>query len=44
MPAQNPTATQRATAEADPAQGAVWDLTAIFPNDAAAESERAATI
>jgi oligoendopeptidase F len=44
MPAQNPTATQPATAEADPAQGAVWDLTAIFPNDAAAESERAAIL
>lgn len=29
------------TGEVDPAQGAVWDLTAIFPNEAAVESERA---
>ena len=29
---------------ADPAQGAVWDLTVIFPNDAAAEGERAAIV
>jgi oligoendopeptidase F len=32
------------TAATDPAQGAVWDLTVIFPNDAAADSERAAIL
>ena len=44
--AQTPT-TQSAvpnSAEVDPAQGAVWDLTVIYPDDAAAERERVALL
>lgn len=37
-------AAQVSAPSADPAQGTVWDLTVIYPNDAAAERERLAII